>query len=228
MGHRGWALGFAVACLLVLAEQAHAGTISRNGSGVIVYTANPGEANKIDVFQSGFNYYINDVGNTETDAGSGCIEYDVSFWFCGGTGTVYPPPTGYRLVLGDGNDQVLPVQYCCEPPDIPITVDAGGGNDTITGGLVNDVFDGGAGSDTFHGSSGAADTVTYASRTNGVTVDLATAGNDDGSQDDGNPGAGDNIGADIEKLMGSNGPDTLTAAGAAPPGRSKGSRAPTT
>ena len=55
--------------------------------------------------------------------------------------------------------------------------------------------------------------MSYASRTNGVTVNLATTGNDDGSQDDGNPGARDSVGADVEQVIGSNGPDVLNAAG---------------
>ena len=82
-----------------------------------------------------------------TDAGSGCIDGGgAPWWYC-------PAITGYRINLGDQNDQLFPNQYgatfgCCSPPDIPITVDGGPGVDSVVGGLAGDQIDGGPGGGT--------------------------------------------------------------------------------
>src|SRR4051794_1543330 len=50
----------AAACWLGMAGVAHAGTLSRDGSNAVVFTANPGESNNIDMFQDSGGYYIFD------------------------------------------------------------------------------------------------------------------------------------------------------------------------
>ncbi len=91
---------------------------------------------------------------------------------------------------GDGNDTIL----------------GNDGDDLLIGELGNDVIDGGLGADRIRGSEGN-DTVTYATRTNNVTVDLS----DDISEtpDDGEAGEGDFVEADIENIIGGAGNDTL-------------------
>jgi Ca2+-binding RTX toxin-like protein len=93
----------------------------------------------------------------------------------------------------------------------------GSGNDTLTGSSDDNVLSGGPGTDTLDGLDGAdvfnggagTDTVTYASRTNPVTVDI------DSAPDDGEAGEGDDVETDVENLTGGSGADTLTGSSAA-------------
>jgi hypothetical protein len=84
----------------------------------------------------------------------------------------------------------------------------GAGPDTLTGSSAANVLDGGDGADILSGLGGM-DTVTYASRTTGVTVDIDGVA-DDGNTADGPSGARDNVKTDIENLTGGKGADTLT------------------
>ena len=83
----------------------------------------------------------------------------------------------------------------------------GAGNDTLNGGEGNDVLDGGPGADKLDGDaedSGGLDVATYASATEGVTVDLSG----------GNRGRGDAAGDtydDIEQYVGSEHDDVFIA-----------------
>ncbi len=106
---------------------------------------------------------------------------------------------GNDVLMGDAGDDHL----------------AGGdGNDTLQGGTGSDIEAGGGGNDLFKEdalSNGAddmiggdgIDTVSYAARTTGVTVDL------DGAADDGEAGEGDDVELDVENLTGGSGNDTL-------------------
>ena len=80
------------------------------------------------------------------------------------------------------------------------------GDNELRGYSGADTFRGGAGADTFYGYGGQ-DTVDYSDHPEGVTVDA------DWSADDGTTGAneGDNVGSDIDRLIGGAGPDKLTA-----------------
>ena len=80
----------------------------------------------------------------------------------------------------------------------------GAGRDRLGGNAADNLFDGGAGGDRFTGGAGY-DLVSYASRSAPVTADA-----DGASADDGVPGEGDTIGADIEDLEGGAGNDVLT------------------
>ena len=98
----------------------------------------------------------------------------------------------------------------------------GNGNDKLFGGFGRDVYQGGAGNDVldagnesttegddFSGGSGA-DTITYASRSVGVRVQLDDLANDGFT--DGTHGAGvelDNVRSDIETVIGTSGSDGL-------------------
>jgi Ca2+-binding RTX toxin-like protein len=86
----------------------------------------------------------------------------------------------------------------------------GTGNDTMSGVGGNDTMHGGDGTNTgadgadiFHGGSHTTgDTVSYATRTGGLTADLDGVAGDDPD--------GDTIGADVENLTGGTNQDTLT------------------
>lgn len=109
---------------------------------------------------------------------------------------------------GDGNDTVN-----ASTNQKPTTLYGGAGNDTLTGGTGNDTLYGGdgddvmngkAGRDTFHGGAGS-DTVTYGDKTAGVNVTF------DGLANDGTTAEQDNVGNDIEVLIGTSYADTLDA-----------------
>ncbi|WP_433200819.1 calcium-binding protein [Dactylosporangium sp. CS-047395] len=84
------------------------------------------------------------------------------------------------------------------------TITGLGGADTLQGGPGNDLLNGGTGADVMHGDEGL-DTVTYAGRADAVVADLDGVNGDDGA-----PGEGDTIHADVENLTGGRGDDTLT------------------
>jgi Ca2+-binding RTX toxin-like protein len=78
--------------------------------------------------------------------------------------------------------------------------------DTLNGDADNDTFDAGNatnGGDTFNGGGGT-DIVSYANRTNDLTVTMGAGAND------GETGETDNVAADVETLTGGAGDDTLT------------------
>jgi Ca2+-binding RTX toxin-like protein len=83
----------------------------------------------------------------------------------------------------------------------------GTGNDLITGGVGNDWMDGGLGSDTFRGGAGN-DTVSYATRTVGIVVDITAAPGELG--DDGQAGEKDWVEVDMETVIGGSGNDKIT------------------
>jgi Ca2+-binding RTX toxin-like protein len=91
------------------------------------------------------------------------------------------------LVGGDGGDQL----------------NGGAGPDLLLGGPGDDRLDGGPGGDQINGEQGS-DTLTYEDRTNPVTVTL------DGLPNDGEDREGDNVGADVEIILGGTVWDTLT------------------
>ena len=78
----------------------------------------------------------------------------------------------------------------------------GGGDDLLKGGSGDDALDGGAGADVFAGGAGI-DTADYSARTAGVAVSI------DGRNDDGEPQEGDNVGTDVERVLGGSGGDIL-------------------
>jgi Ca2+-binding RTX toxin-like protein len=84
------------------------------------------------------------------------------------------------------------------------TLRGGTGDDTLSGDENDDVLDGGADADRFNGGSGS-DTADYGARGTGVTVTLADSGRGDGE-----PGEGDDVAGDVEKLLGSGYGDSLT------------------
>ena len=142
----------------------------------------------------------------------------------GGDDTVFGMRGADTLVGGDGDDQL----YASDGADLldggagDDRLDAGpdddrllggDGDDTLLPGWGVDWMDGGLGADGFNGSGDGADTVSYASRTEPVTVTLAAAlavlAGDDGAA-----GEGDDL-AGIESVVGGGAGDRLTGSAAA-------------
>jgi serralysin len=86
-------------------------------------------------------------------------------------------------------------------------IDGGAGNDVLKGGGGDDILVGGLGADDFYGDDSVVDvgfdTVTYASSTSAVTINLANQAANGGDA------AGDNL-ASIEKVIGTQYADSLT------------------
>ena len=105
---------------------------------------------------------------------------------------------GYDRLAGDGGDDAV------EGGPGTDELSGGDGTDVLAGGDGDDSLDGGAGGDTI-GGGGGFDEACYARRTEGVTVDLRTPGGD------GEPGENDSIGADVERIGGTDRDDTIVA-----------------
>jgi Ca2+-binding RTX toxin-like protein len=122
----------------------------------------------------------------------------------GGADDLFGGPGDDTLFGGAGDDEI----------------EAAAGNDTASGGRGADRFDSlfdGDGADAWSGGAGA-DSITYAGAGGPVTI---TA---DGAADDGAPAEGDNVGADIEVIVGTIDDDAITGGAVEPPA----SRAPST
>ena len=160
---------------------------------------------------SGF-YAASDLRAPVT-AGAGCERLTIREVRCSSAGVFQT-----SVDAGPGSDTVT-----VETTTVPATLIGGTGDDRLTGGSGNDrllggdgddylfssrgndTLSGGAGSDGHHGGSGI-DTVSYAGRNVGVSVDFDGFA-DDGSSSDG--GARDHVSADVEDVIGTNGADNL-------------------
>ena len=130
-------------------------------------------------------------GNDELDGGNGDDTLDG-----GGNADFLDGGKGNDTLLGGtGNDRL-------DGADGDDALDGGDGGDTLLGFAGNDILYGGDGDDSLNGG-GDTDTVTYASTTTGVDVDLGTG-----------MSSGDEVGTDtlanIEAVIGGSGDDTLT------------------
>jgi Ca2+-binding RTX toxin-like protein len=165
-----------------------------NGSDVVTYSSRS-SALSVTVTASGVTS-AND-GDLSSSAGNGPENDDIKDDIESIIGTA-----GNDSMVGGGSQGIL--------------LTGGLGNDTLAGGLGADTLNGGAGNDLFFegignttgadvfiGSDGI-DTIDFSGRTGGITCTL------DGSADDGQVGEGDNVGADIENIIGGAGDDILT------------------
>jgi Ca2+-binding RTX toxin-like protein len=107
---------------------------------------------------------------------------------------------GKDALKGGGGDDVLDGG---EDNDV---LDGQAGNDTLRGAGRRDVLIGGAGADMLEGGDDL-DSVSYEDKTGSHTVTITLNG---AAGDDGEPGEGDTIVADVENVVGSIGPDTIT------------------
>ncbi|MBG0560423.1 calcium-binding protein [Actinoplanes aureus] len=151
------------------------------------------------------------AGNDYIDAGSGNDYVNSS----DGNDTLHGSTGNDMLYAGSGDDVLFG-----ESGNDKLHGESG--MDILMGYQGRDHLDGGADADTLHGDESAdqisadvllggvgVDTVEYSSYLKAVRVDL------DGVADDGRPGEKDLVGADVERIEGGSGNDTLTGNGAA-------------
>jgi Ca2+-binding RTX toxin-like protein len=125
---------------------------------------------------------------------------------------------GDDVIKGDGNGNVLiggPGNDLVQGESGRDDISGDEGNDTLEGGDDGDLLDGGPGDDFMHGGfgndgitgGGGTDTVDY----HDATIPVSVTPN--GLADDGRVSEGDNVGADVESLIGGLDDDTLVANG---------------
>jgi hypothetical protein len=195
-------IGIATALALVPASAAGASTVavvSISGTDYILFTASPGADNNVTVQNAGSTYAVSDTAATVT-ASTGCTQAGPSAATCpqSGIGSI-------RVQLGDGNDTASTTA------SQNIYGYGGDGNDVLNGGSQGDILQGDAGDDTITGSGGpdwmeggaGTDRVIYAGRVQPVRVDL------DGAYDDGEFNEFDNVGTDVEEVVGGDAADTF-------------------
>jgi Ca2+-binding RTX toxin-like protein len=220
-------LALAAGQVLLLGGVAHASSTVNVSFGKLTYTASAGTANDVAVSLLNDTFEVRD--NDQLAPGAGCTSLARNIVRCSAVGV-----TSIRLDTGDLDDVVLtlapfPTTVFGRAGNDRITTGIGAdtlvgdaGDDVLTGGagadklqgganadtLVgeagNDLLDGGSGPDVLNGGADV-DTGDYSTRVAGVTVTL------DGLVGDGEPGEGDNVGADVEDLLGGDGNDTLLA-----------------
>lgn len=177
-------------CLAPVA--AHAGTAfvaGEPGNRLIGYFSAPGETSTVYLGQEATPAPVvrfAELGDVPVVAGAGCTVPDPAQRV---VECPYAPGDQIGVALGDGDDTLLGAVLQ------QLTVDAGPGDDTIDASFL-------AGPSKLLGGPGR-DTVTYASRVAGVTVTL------DDVAGDGAPGEGDDVGTDVEVVVGTAAADRL-------------------
>jgi Ca2+-binding RTX toxin-like protein len=228
----------ALLAALAFAAPAGASTVGFDGH-TVTYTAAPGEPNQVTLLVSSFDTTCGAVPTpclaltdsyARITATGGC---ELTYSGLGGDTAACPLPQAVQADLGDGDDS----WYDWDGPstvdggagnDNPMfggrgddVLRGGSGNDVLYGEAGNDTLDGGTGDDDLEGipgvetpgldtlgadtyiGGGGADSVQYDLRSENLTL------SPDGSANDGAPGEGDNIGADVLTIIGGNGDDTL-------------------
>jgi Ca2+-binding RTX toxin-like protein len=187
------------------------------------YTADPGDANDVEITRDGADLLVRDMGAANIRAGNGCKPQGAKRIRCS-------PPEGPSTGL---NRMVVQLGDMADVLDDKVTgsasleAEGGPGDDRLFGNEGFDTLGGGAGADRLEGGASVdylgdgvgggglepdvmdggdgADRVSYAGRTNRVTVNLATVGPNAGEQSE-----GDTL-ASIEDVRGGRGPDVLRA-----------------
>ena len=116
----------------------------------------------------------------------------------------------------DGNDHV---DAAALTQDVQLTIDAGGGDDTVIAGPADDVVRGGAGSDIMFGGAGA-DAFVFGAETGDGTTDFDTIGDYSQAEQDvvdlsasGGLVASESIGGDLLLTLGGGDADQVFLAG---------------
>ena len=223
-----FAAGLVAGSFLLAPGTAYAASSSGVIGSQLIVNAEAGKANAFRLGQLNTQVEITDSGDVITP-GAGCVSVNRNTVRCDVTNV-----TSVRINAGDQDDtvdsQVLfeTIVNAGDGDDTVSTsgrddtlsggpgddkLNGGAGNDKVSGGADADVLDGGPGTDTLDGDAGpdvlnggdGTDTADYHIRTAGVTVDL------DGVADDGTTGVeGDNVGTDVENILGGSAADVLT------------------
>ena len=171
-------------------------TVTRSGAGLYVRAAGASTDDLRVAFEGGRYRFTNPA--SPLAPGDGCTAVNANEVTCDGAGV-----TRLRVDTGHRNDVITVA------PSVTIAtiLNAGEGNDRITGGAGADVIDGGVGADMIIGGAGS-DTATYESRTAAQPVEVSL----DNQRNDG--GAADVSGAlkddvRVERVSGGLGADTL-------------------
>jgi Ca2+-binding RTX toxin-like protein len=168
-------------------------TVEVSSTHDLRYYSGTGLTNDIDVTKVGNELQVTDVAGANIQPIGACYVVNSSTARC--------PAAGVRRAVirsFDGNDDIT------NATTLASSIDAGAGNDAVHGGSGDDAFTADAGSDSYSGGGGI-DSIDYSPRTAAVTVTLNGVANDGGS------GELDNVGADVETVLGGSGNDTLTA-----------------
>lgn len=137
------------AAMLALTPAAAAGTITVNASGALVFTAAPGEVNRLSVGLEGDDsgrYRIADGPAISGETPPGC---ERPAWDSNGA-TLLCSPVPIIADLGDGDDQSTVRDAISD-----VTVMGGAGADWLDGSAGNDTIDGGPGEDRVRGYKGS-------------------------------------------------------------------------
>ena len=227
---------------LVLAPDSPAATVERvtTGPGHIMFSAEPGEDNHLEVKDDGTDIVFQD-NNTNLDPSGGCVQVDPEKVACPSAGIAQ-----IYLLMGDGTNVVQTssdLSHYIEgfaatkntftaiqagPADMhggpgaddlngssaKDTVDGGGGPDTLSGGAGEDTLSGGAGNDSLSPGTGP----DIVEGQGDVDTVIYNRGDDedvrvslfDNVANDGELGEGDNVKSDVENIKGGDGDDTLT------------------
>lgn len=194
----------AAAGVLALAPAtAHASSVAVTAGPQILFTADPGEQNLVAVSSdTAGEYVVEDSGSTITP-GAGCAAEAPGRVRCTVAGL-----NEIRLELGDGNDSATD-----SVPNKLFTALGQDGDDSLSGpDVVGNILDGGSGDDLLVpgafandraiGGAGQ-DVVSYAARTEPLTID------NDGGYGSGGFGEYDLVGTDVEELVGGSGADVV-------------------
>ncbi len=165
-----------------------------------IENATGGSGNDTFISGTGANRFDGKGGsNTVSYTGSTAVEVNLETGAASGGNAVGDTFVGIQnLTGGDGADALT-------GDGQTNTLTGGAGNDTLDGGAGDDSLIGGAGADRFTGGAGT-DTVSYAD-SSAVAIDINFNGT--GTSRGTGDAAGDVIGSDIEKILGSAGNDTF-------------------
>ena len=201
------ALAVAVVLVVVLPAVADAATVSVQ-DGVLRYTAAAGEHNA-PTFGADSDFFTVSDPSVLITHGPGCLVGAPSHTVACDRAAA----TSARADLGDladtlNVDATMPLRVVAHGGDGDDVLRGGAHADTLTGDGANDKLDGRGGGDGLLGGAGS-DTADYSSRTSNVRVTLDNVTNDGEDSED------DNVHADVEKVIGGAGSDTLIGDGAA-------------
>ena len=218
-------IAVAIVMLVVgLPATAGAATIARTANTLTYYAAE-GEENRLTItFDGVVGYVFEDTGT----APGGPVAIQGACGSATGLVRCVPFVSEIDVNLGDLNDGLtvsLPADHV-----FPVAADGGDGSDVLSGGAAGDDLHGGAGADLLSGGGGedrldsgaspggtgtdvlvggdGIDTVDYSQRTTPQTMSL------DGVANDGEAGEDDNIGSDVEHLVGGSQGDTIVGGAA--------------
>ena len=197
--------------LAALPATGQAATLTANANDhLFAFRGASGELNRVKVERTGDGFTLVDSGATAitlTASGSAdCTQTASNAVHCDATADSL-----VKVQLGDGDDRAT------ADGAVGVKLSGDEGDDVLTGGDGADDLDGGTGDDTLRGNGGAddldggdgVDTADY-----GAALEAVTVTADGLAADDGALGEGDDVGSDVETLVGGTAGDKLTATAA--------------